>query len=63
MSKLEFNESMLNHLVGILVVDLVVSAIVLGWVLSDPVSIGNFPSTQFCFKTHSTRCDIKGCGG
>ena len=40
----------------------VASASVLGWVLSGPVSSENCCSTQFCFKTHSMRCDVRGTG-
>ena len=40
----------------------VASASVLGWVLSGPVSSENCCSTQFCFETHSMRCDVRGTG-
>ena len=41
---------------------LVASSIVLGWVLSEPITLGNSSFTSICFETHSMRCNVEGTG-
>ena len=38
------------------------SSTVLGWVLSEQVTLGNSSFTSSCFETHSMRCNIENIG-
>ena len=38
------------------------SATVLGWVLSEPITLGNSSFTCVCFETHSMRCNVENIG-
>ena len=39
--------------------DLVALSTVLGWVLSEPINLGNSSFTSVCFETHSMRCNVE----
>ena len=41
---------------------LVASLTVLGWVLSESITLGNSSFTSVCFETHSMRCNIENIG-
>ena len=42
--------------------DLVDSSTVLGWILSEPATMGNSCFTGVCFESHSMHCNVKSVG-
>ena len=38
------------------------SSTVLGWVLSEPINLGNSSFTSVCFEIHSMRCNTENVG-